>query len=181
MGQIKISNLLVVPDIKVWLKVYIEMKLELCNFSGYKIYPGHGKRFIRIDGKLFNFLSKKSQRSFMMKRNPRKISWTVLYRKKHKKGTQEEISKKRTRRTVKFQRAIQGASLEAILAKRNMEPEVREAQRDQAIKAAKDKAKAVKNEKKQLQKKAGGAPKKVQQKPFNKNVSKGAARVGGKR
>merc|ERR1712212_860672 len=99
------------------------MKLELCNFSGYKIYPGHGKRFIRIDGKLFNFL---------MKRNPRKISWTVLYRKKHEKGTQEEISKKRTRRTVKFQRAIQGASLEAILAKRNMKPEVREAQRDQA-------------------------------------------------
>merc|ERR1712189_48149 len=124
------------------------MKLELCNFSGYKIYPGHGKRFIRIDGKLFNFLSKKSQKSFMMRRNPRKISWTVLYRKKHKKGTQEEISKKRTRRTAKFQRAIQGASLEAILAKRNMKPEVREAQRDQAIKAAKDKAKAVKSEKK---------------------------------
>merc|ERR1712226_810203 len=181
MGQIKISNLLVVPDIKVWLKVYIKMKLELCNFSGYKIYPGHGKRFIRIDGKLFNFLSKKSQRSFMMKRNPRKISWTVLYRKKHKKGTQEEISKKRTRRTVKFQRAIQGASLEAILAKRNMKPEVREAQRDQAIKAAKDKAKAAKNEKKQLLKKGGVNPKKAQQKSFAKNVSKPSARVGGKR
>lgn len=69
-----------------------------------------------------------------MKRNPRKISWTVLYRKKHKKGTQEEVSKKRTRRNVKFQRAIQGASLEAIMAKRNQKPEVREAQRNQAIK-----------------------------------------------
>merc|ERR1711954_484164 len=140
---------------------YIEMKLELCNFSGYKIYPGHGKRFIRIDGKLFNFLSKKSQRSFMMKRNPRKISWTVLYRKKHKKGTQEEIAKKRTRRTVKFQRAIQGATLESILAKRNMKPEVREAQRDQAIKAAKDKARAQKNEKRAQLKKAGAKTMKV--------------------
>ena len=158
------------------------MKLELCNFSGYKIYPGHGKKFIRIDGKLFNFLSKKSERSFLMKRNPRKISWTVLYRKKHKKGTTEEISKKRTRRTVKFQRAIQGASLEAILAKRNMKPEVREAQRDQAIKAAKDKAKAVKAEKKTTAKKNTAAPqKKMQQKAFNKNVGKGAGRVGGKR
>merc|ERR1712224_193276 len=158
-----------------------KMKLELCSFSGYKIYPGHGKRFIRIDGKLFNFLSKKSQKSFMMRRNPRKISWTVLYRKKHKKGTQEEISKKRTRRTVKFQRAIQGASLEAILAKRNMKPEVREAQRDQAIKAAKDKARATKSEKKALLKKAGVKPAKVQAKAFNKNVQKNTGRVGGKR
>merc|ERR1712189_101392 len=160
---------------------YLIMKLELCNFSGYKIYPGHGKRFIRIDGKLFNFLSKKSERSFLMKRNPRKISWTVLYRKKHKKGTQEEISKKRTRMTVKFQRAIQGASLEAILAKRNMKPEVREAQRDQAIKAAKDKAKAVKSEKKAKAPKNVGQQKKVQQKAINKMPKGGAGRVGGKR
>merc|ERR1712121_367626 len=127
-----------------------KMKLELCNFSGYKIYPGHGKRYIRIDGKLFNFLSKKAERSFLMKRNPRKISWTVLYRKKHKKGTQEEVTKKRTRRNVKFQRSIQGATLDFIMQKRNMKPEVREAQRTQAVKAAKKlnqpkQAKAVKN------------------------------------
>ena len=87
-----------------------------------------------MDGKLFNFLNKKCERSFLMKRNPRKITWTVLYRKKHKKGQQEEITKKRTRRNVKFQRSIQGASLDAILAKRNMKPEVRAAQREQAIK-----------------------------------------------
>merc|ERR1711936_66105 len=162
---------------------YFTMKLELCNFSGYKIYPGHGKTYIRIDGKLFTFLSKKSERSFLMKRNPRKISWTVLYRKKHKKGTQEEVAKKRTRRNIKFQRAIQGASLEAILAKRNMKPEVRDAQREQAIKAAKDKAKSVKTEKRASAKKAGAAQKKPQQqqKAFNKNVGKGAGRVGGKR
>merc|ERR1712024_47543 len=153
------------------------MKLELCNFSGYKIYPGHGKTYIRIDGKLFNFMGKKCERSFLMKRNPRKISWTVLYRKKHKKGTQEEVAKKRTRRNIKFQRAIQGASLEAILAKRNMKPEVREAQRTQAIKAAKDKARAVKNEKKAQLKKAGVKPLKVQQKAINKNLGKATGRV----
>jgi large subunit ribosomal protein L24e len=68
-----------------------------------------------------------------MKRNPRKISWTVLYRRKHKKGSVEEVSKKRTRRNVKFQRAIQGATLENIMAKRNQKPEVRKAQREQAI------------------------------------------------
>merc|ERR1712168_1717671 len=179
MGTDKNIKLHIVTDIKA--SSILKMKLELCNFSGYKIYPGHGKRFIRIDGKLFNFLSKKSERSFLMKRNPRKISRTVLYRKKHKKGTQEEITKKRTRRTVKFQRAIQGASLEAILAKRNMKPEVRDAQREQAVKAARDKAKSVKAEKKAVAKKAGAPQKKQQQKAFNKNVGKGAGRVGGKR
>ena len=68
-----------------------------------------------------------------MRRNPRKITWTVLYRRKHRKGIEEEQIKKKTRRTTKFQRAIVGASLTEILAKRNMKPEVRQAQREQAI------------------------------------------------
>ena len=69
----------------------------------------------------------------MMRRNPRETAWTVLYRKKHKKGKDEELKKRRTRRTVKFQRAVQGATLETILAKRNQKPEVRKAQREQQI------------------------------------------------
>ena len=74
-----------------------------------------------------------------MRRNPRKTSWTVLYRRKHKKGSVEESVKKRTRRTVKHTRAIQGASLQEILMKRNQKPEVRKAQREQALRAAKAK------------------------------------------
>ena len=100
---------------------------------------------------MYNFMNGKSQRSYMMRRNPRKTSWTVLYRRKHKKGTQEESVKKRTRRTVKHTRAIQGASLQEILMKRNQKPEVRKAQREQALRAAKakiaekkDRQKAVK-------------------------------------
>lgn len=69
-----------------------------------------------------------------MKRNPRKVKWTVLYRRKHKKGIEEEAIKKRTRRTVKANRAVVGASIAEIMAKRNMKPEVRKAQREQAIK-----------------------------------------------
>ena len=68
-----------------------------------------------------------------MKKNPRKINWTVLYRRKHRKGILEETSKKRTRRNVKFQRAITGASLGDIMARRNQKPEVRKAQREQNI------------------------------------------------
>uniref|UniRef100_A0A3Q1GCE7 Large ribosomal subunit protein eL24 n=1 Tax=Acanthochromis polyacanthus TaxID=80966 RepID=A0A3Q1GCE7_9TELE len=118
------------------------MKVELCSFSGYKIYPGHGRRYARIDGKVFQFLNAKCESAFLAKRNPRQINWTVLYRRKHKKGQSEEVAKKRTRRAVKFQRAITGASLAEIMAKRNQKPEVRKAQREQAIRAAKEAKKA---------------------------------------
>lgn len=62
------------------------------------------------------------------------IKSDFISRRKHKKGQEEEQTKKRTRRTQKFQRAIVGASLTDILAKRNMKPEIRKAQREQAIK-----------------------------------------------
>lgn len=62
------------------------------------------------------------------------IKSDLSFRRKHKKGQEEEQTKKRTRRTQKFQRAIVGASLTDILAKRNMKPEIRKAQREQAIK-----------------------------------------------
>jgi len=156
------------------------MKLELCSFSGFKIYPGHGRTLVKADGKTYKFLSAKTQKSHDLKRNPRKITWTVLYRRKHKKGIEEDVAKKRTKRTQKFQRAVVGASLNDILAKRNQKPEVRKAQREQAIRAAKE---AKKSTKPAATKKA--APKdakasKAQQKA-TKNVQKSAPRVGGKR
>ena len=79
------------------------------------------------------FVNAKCAKSFCYKRNPRKVCWTVLYRRKHKKGLTEAVTKKRTRRTTKFQRAITGATLTDIMAKRNQKPEVRKAQREQAI------------------------------------------------
>merc|ERR1712116_51664 len=139
------------------------MKVSLCHYSGYKIHPGHGKTMVRVDGKVYHFLDSKCERAHIMKRNPRNTTWTVLYRRKHKK---------KTRKTQKFQRAIVGASLTEILAKRNQKPEVRKAQRDQAIKAAKEKTKAAK-----AQKKAAAAPSKSKA----ARPQKAAPRVGGKR
>jgi large subunit ribosomal protein L24e len=109
------------------------MKVELCHFSGAKILPSRGKKYVRVDGKSFNFLNGKCERSFMMRRNPRKTSWTVVYRRKNKKGSVEEVVKKRSRRTTKAYRPITGATLESILQKRNQKPEVRKAQREEAI------------------------------------------------
>ncbi|XP_013385697.1 60S ribosomal protein L24-like [Lingula anatina] len=152
------------------------MKLELCAFSGYKIYPGHGRRVVKADGKVTIFLNAKCERSHLMKRNPRKINWTVLYRRKHKKGQTEEVSKKRTRRTAKFQRAIAGTSLTDIMAKKNQKPEVRKAQREQAIRAAKEKQRAKDSAKKT------SAPKVAAQKTkAARPMQKSAPRVGGKR
>ncbi|XP_062596297.1 large ribosomal subunit protein eL24-like [Saccostrea cucullata] len=45
------------------------MKIELCSYSGYKIYPGHGKRIVKVDGRVFQFLNSKCEASHMMKRN----------------------------------------------------------------------------------------------------------------
>jgi ribosomal protein L24E len=56
------------------------MKIELCAFSGYKIYPGHGRTLVKVDGKTYKFLSGRTQKAHDLKRNPRKINWTVLYR-----------------------------------------------------------------------------------------------------
>ena len=38
------------------------MKVELCSFSGYKIYPGHGRRYARTDGKVKSRLGRGSVR-----------------------------------------------------------------------------------------------------------------------
>ncbi|XP_048768410.1 60S ribosomal protein L24-like [Ostrea edulis] len=155
------------------------MKIELCAYSGFKIYPGHGKRIVKVDGRVFQFLNSKCEASHKMKRNPREINWTVLYRRKHKKGNLEEIAKKRTRRTTKFTRAVTGLSLAEINARRNQKPEVRKAQREQAIRAAKEKQKAKDALKKQQKTQAARTAQ-----PKMKPTQKGAApkpRVGGKR
>merc|ERR1712010_166192 len=156
------------------------MKIEICPYSGYKIYPGRGRTLIKQDGKTFKFLDSRSHKAHLLKRNPRKVTWTVLYRRKHRKGIEEEVSKKRTKRTQKFQRAVVGATLQDILAKRNQKPDVRKAQREQVIRAAKE----VKKTQKATKKPAPAAAKTAVKKPAakaNKNVQKAAPRVGGKR
>merc|ERR1711950_35346 len=155
----------------------LKMKVELCSFSGFKIYPGHGIRVVKQDGRAYVFINGKCEKAHAMKRNPRKVNWTVLYRRKHKKGLQEETSKKRTRRTQKFQRAITGASLADILAKRNQKPEVRKAQREQAVRAARAKQK-VKDQAKQVQK---AVLKKQMSKATRPQGGAKPGRVGGKR
>ncbi|PMD27865.1 hypothetical protein NA56DRAFT_640617 [Hyaloscypha hepaticicola] len=150
------------------------------TFSGEKIYPGKGKLYVRGDSKIFRFQNGKTESLFLQRKNPRRIAWTVLFRRQHKKGISEEVAKKRSRRTVKSQRAIVGASLDVIKERRSMRPEARSAARQAAIKEGKEKraaaqsakkaekaktaASAAKGQASRLTSKQGakGAPKKVQ-------------------
>ncbi|KFA64027.1 hypothetical protein S40285_04224 [Stachybotrys chlorohalonatus IBT 40285] len=113
------------------------------SFSGQRIYPGKGKLYVRGDSKVFRFQNGKSESLFLQRKNPRRISWTVLYRRQHRKGISEEVAKKRTRRTVKAQRAIVGASLDVIKERRTQRPEARDAARAAAIKDSKEKKQAA--------------------------------------
>eukprot|EP00920_Eleutheroschizon_duboscqi_P004050 GHVT01009420.1.p2 GENE.GHVT01009420.1~~GHVT01009420.1.p2 ORF type:complete len:154 (-),score=19.91 GHVT01009420.1:741-1202(-) len=124
------------------------MKIEIDSFSGAKIYPGRGTLFVRGDSKIFRFQSSKSASLFKQRKNPRKISWTVVYRKQHKKGITEETKKRRTKKTVKHQRPIEGASLDFIKEKRNQKPAERKASRQERIAKAKEANKAKKLERK---------------------------------
>jgi len=117
------------------------MKVEIDNFSQFRIYPSKGRLFVRGDSKVFRFSTSKNESLFLQRKNPRKISWTVPYRRLHKKGITEEIAKKRSRKTVKHQRGIVGADMASIIAKRNQTAQIRTAQRTAAIQKAKSEKK----------------------------------------
>ncbi|PUU74804.1 ribosomal protein L24e-domain-containing protein [Tuber borchii] len=151
------------------------MKVELDSFSGAKIFPSKGKLYVRGDSKVFRFVNGKSESLFLQRKNPRRIAWTVLFRRMHKKGISEEVAKKRSRKTVKHQRAIVGASLDVIKERRTMRPEARQAARAQAIKEGKEKKAAAESKKKaEKAKSAAGAARGTAQK-VSKQGAKGAA------
>ncbi|CAK7893878.1 60S ribosomal protein L24-A [[Candida] anglica] len=148
------------------------MKIELDSFSGAKIYPGRGTLFVRGDSKIFRFQSSKSASLFHQRKNPRRISWTVLYRRQHKKGISEETSKRRSRKTVKNQRAIVGASLELIKERRSQKPADRKKARDSKLAEDKEAKKAAKAARKA--EKAKSAASGTSSSKFSKQQSKGA-------
>ncbi|KIY72310.1 hypothetical protein CYLTODRAFT_367885 [Cylindrobasidium torrendii FP15055 ss-10] len=141
--------------------VCIQMKVEIDSFSGYKIYPSKGKLFVRGDSKVFRFASSKNASLFLQRKNPRKIAWTQVYRRMHKKGITEEVAKKRSRKNVKHQRGIVGADLAAIAAKRNQTAAARTATRQNAIAKAKAEKKEKEAKKPKAARPAGSSAPKV--------------------
>ncbi|KIJ49205.1 hypothetical protein M422DRAFT_28173 [Sphaerobolus stellatus SS14] len=137
------------------------MKVEIDSFSGYKIYPSKGQLFVRGDSKVFRFAASKNKSLFLQRKNPRKIAWTVVFRRMHKKGITEEVAKKRSRRAVKHQRGIVGADLAAIAARRNQTTAIRTQARQTAIAKAKEEKKAKEAKKVKTARPAGTTAPKV--------------------
>ncbi|WAQ91835.1 hypothetical protein PtA15_15A227 [Puccinia triticina] len=137
------------------------MKVETCSFSGYKIYPSKGKLYVQKDSKVYRFIRSKEESLHLHRKNPRKLSWTVVFRRVRRKGVTEEVAKKRSKKSIKAQRGIVGADLATILARRNQKPEVRTAQREEAIRKAKEEKK----------KKAEAAKKSAVKAPMGKSTA----------
>ena len=58
------------------------MEKRICSFCGEEIEPGTGKMYVRRDGKVFYFCSRKCEKNMLeLGRNPRKLKWTKCYRK----------------------------------------------------------------------------------------------------
>jgi len=155
------------------------VKTDVCAYSGLRIYPGHGIFYVRADQKSFKFINRKSKSQFLQRLNPRKIAWTQLYRRMHKKGTMEESTRKKTRKVSKTtNKAVVGMTLDVIKAKRSQKPEVRAAAREAALREIKERNKAKQAAKKAEQKTKAPPPK--QQMPKSK-ASKASGKPKGVR
>lgn len=133
------------------------MKPYACAWSYYKIHPGRGLRYVRIDSKQFAFLSYKSRAAFLRKGNPRKCLWTAIYRRLHHKGqASAENKKKKARKVERVERAIVGASVELLRKRREEKPE----DRKKAVAKAKTDGKAAAGAKAGAAAAKGGAAKK---------------------
>lgn len=103
--------------------VQTTIKTELCSFSEYRIYPGRGQKFVARDGKVHTFIHSKEARLGRQKLKPAKLRWTLVWRRVNKKSRGEAVSKRRTRKAAKLQKAIVGISLEEIKQRRATKPD----------------------------------------------------------
>lgn len=56
------------------------VKVRVCSFCGYAIQPGEGITYVKNDGTIYNFCSKKCRfAKIKYKKNPRKTRWTKAY------------------------------------------------------------------------------------------------------
>eukprot|EP01065_Artemidia_motanka_P043596 TRINITY_DN606_c0_g1_i1.p1 TRINITY_DN606_c0_g1~~TRINITY_DN606_c0_g1_i1.p1 ORF type:complete len:135 (+),score=54.09 TRINITY_DN606_c0_g1_i1:70-474(+) len=132
-------------------------KKDVCSFSGLPVHPGHGKRYVpsmvQSTKPVLPFVTSKARALYLKKRNPRDILWTMISRKAHKKGTQEEAARRRVRKSRKtVTRGYVGVDYDAIQARRTEKRE-RPADKSAMKKAAMAELKARKDKMKKVGKK----------------------------
>ena len=155
-------------------------KTEPCSFSEYRIYPGRGRKFAAKDGKVYYFISTKVASLFHQRKKAVKLTWTQAWRRFNKKIKADEISKRKTRKTTRVQKAIVGMSLDEIMRRKNEKPE----EREKKLEAAKKEVKARQQKKvdaKRVEKSKKAASQKAPAPAVNKNVSAAPKNVKGKK
>ena len=117
------------------------IKTDPCSFSELRIYPGRGRKFVAKDGKIFYFISTKTQSLFQQKKKAVKLTWTQAWRRFNKKIKVDDIVKRRTKKTTRVQKAIVGMTLEEIKRRRAEDEKERDRKLDAAKKDVKDRQK----------------------------------------
>lgn len=89
--------------------------------------------FVRNDSKAFRFCRPKCHKSFLKKRNPRKVRWTKAFRKANNKEMRVDSTfefERRRNKPIKYNRELMGATIRAM--KRISEIQTAREQRFQA-------------------------------------------------
>ena len=70
-----------------------------CSFCGSVIKFGTGIMFVKNDGVIMNFCSSKCRKDMtVLKRDPRKLKWTVVHSAPKAKKTPQQVVKGKTKR-----------------------------------------------------------------------------------
>ena len=151
------------------------IKTDPCSFSEYRIYPGRGKKFVAKDGKTYYFFSTKIHSLFQQRKKAVKLTWTQAWRRFNKKIKVDEVSKRRTKKTTRVQKAIVGISLEEIKRRRAEKDHERDKKMEDAKKEVKDRQKKKMEAKKVEKSRQKNVSKKVDQ-PKNAPAQKKGGR-----
>ena len=118
-------------------------RTEVCSFSEFRIYPGHGVKFVRRDGQSVLLSSHKCVRMVQQQKKPGKLHWTQSWRKLNKKGKAEGVARKKIRKVARVVRAIVGMSMDDLKNKRKATvPKAKNVATEAALKEVKDRKKS---------------------------------------
>lgn len=156
------------------------IKTDICSFSEWRVYPGQGSRYVSKDGKSHLFMTKKARSYGLRKVKAQKIMWTVAWRRLNKKIRTDDGVKKTRKRHGKPLKAIVGVSVEDLRKMRKATKEVKEADKEQALREIKARKQKVIDQKR-TQKKVLGKDLKAPKKVDVKAQPKKAPAKGGKK
>ena len=120
------------------------VKTDTCFYSELRIYPGHGKRFVRKDGKLVAFLNAKILSLYFQRIKSQNLTWSQQWRRKNKKGRSEVSNRRRKVKGARVFKSMSGLTVEELQKKRAQTTDYRKAARETYTRDVKDRKKAAK-------------------------------------